>query len=209
MRRLFWFLVALAVLVAALAVADVVVRHRVQRTVASRIERSSPGSRATVRITSFPFVGRLAFGGQVPRLSAEVTDVRAGGIRFSRIRLSLVDLRVSRRQLVHGRIQVLSLRRGRVVAVVPQSEVDSAVHAPLELSPGRVGVGGLSAPVTLSVDRGRLTIAAGGLTSVSLPLPQLDVLPCVTTAHIEQRALRLSCRFHGVPSLLAGATFGA
>jgi hypothetical protein len=75
-RRAIVVLVLLAVI---LAVGDVVAKDGVQSAIASRIEDRDPGSHATVTISSFPFVGRLAASGAVPSLDAVVTDLHEGG----------------------------------------------------------------------------------------------------------------------------------
>jgi len=207
-RRLFGLLVALAVLVAALAVADIVVRHRVQSAIASRIEATVPGSHATVRIDSFPFVGRVVASGRVPQITADVTDVHADGLRFSRIDLTIHNLKVSRHQLTHGKVQALSISRGRVVAVVPQAEISAAVHTPLQLTAGHAQVNGRRAPATVDVAGGRLALVAPGLPALSVGIPELDILPCVSSARVVDRAVRLSCRFHRLPGFLSGRSFG-
>lgn len=209
MRRLFGLLIALAVLVAALAVADIVVRHRVQSAIASRIEAESPGSHATVRISSFPFVVRLVASGRVPKITADVTDVDGDGLRFSRIDLTIHNLEVSRHQLTRGKVQVRSIGRGRVVAVVPQAEIGAALHAPIELTAGHARVDGRTVPATVDVSGGRLALVAAGVPAVSVAVPELDILPCVSSARVVERAVRLSCRFHGLPAFLSGASFGA
>ncbi len=199
--------VVLAIIIGGLSIADVVVKDSVQSAVASRIESRSPGSHASVRISSFPFVGRLAVSGDVPKLVADVTNVDAGAITFSSVRLTITDLKVDRGQLYHGRVKPISIQRGRVVASIAQSSVDSAVHLPLVLRPGRVRTGPISVPARLTVSGDRIGFSAAGLPSLSIVIPVLDILPCVGSARIVTGAVRLSCRFRALPPLLFGADF--
>jgi hypothetical protein len=207
-RRLIVWLIVLAVIAGALAILDHFAKDRAQSAIASRIEASSPGSHATVAITSFPFLGRLAVSGHVPELRAEVTDVKAGDITFSSIHLTVDNLTVSRDDLFSGKVKATSIQRGRVVADISQAAVDSIVHMPLVLGPGRVSVDGVDVPVTLTVSGGRIGFTASGLPSLSIPIPVLDVLPCVGSGRVVSGAVDLSCRFRSLPPVLK-ATFGA
>jgi hypothetical protein len=207
-RRLITLLLVLAVIAGAFAIVDHVAKDRAQSDIASRIEASSPGSHATVRITSFPFLGRLGVSGHVPELQARVTDVKAGNITFSSIRLTVDDLDVNRDDLFKGKVKPISIRRGHVVAAISQAAVDSLVHLPLVLQAGRVSAAGVSVPVHLKVTGGSVSFSAAGLPSLSITIPVLDVLPCVGSARVVKGAVHLSCRFRKLPSLLTNTTFG-
>ncbi len=200
--------VTLAVLAAVASVADVVVRERAQTAIAARIESRSPGSHAAVTISSFPFLGYLGASGTVPALRADVSGVTVGNLRIEAVDLRVDDLKVSRSKLVHGEIQPLSIRRGTVLAVISQSAVDAFSHVPVTLGRGTVGVAGFDVAARVAVAAGAVTIAVGnGLASIRVPVPQLDILPCVGTARLVPGALELSCSFRSLPGILAGTTF--
>jgi LmeA-like phospholipid-binding len=206
-RRLFVLLLVLAVIVGGLALVDHFVKDKAQSAIASHIEAESPGSHAQVTISSFPFLGHLAVSGTVPEIRADVTDVTAGSIEFSSIRLTIYDLKVNRNKLFSGKVKAVSIQRGRVVAVIPQSTVASIAHLPLTLGNGTVSADGVSVPADLSVSGDTISFSASGLGSFSIAVPALDVLPCVSSAKVVTGALRLSCRFTALPSLLSGTSF--
>ncbi len=208
MRKLLGLLVVLAVLFGIFSIIDVVVRLGVQGAIADRIESRSPGSHADVKISSFPFLGHLALSGTVPSMDADVTDVTDGDLHFSRIDLHVTDLEVERGQLDDGTVQPVSIERGRVVAYLSQSSVDALAHVPLRLGNGTVELDGVTAPVTLTVTDGAVVVTvAQGLPSFSVPVPDLDILPCVGAARVVPGSLHVSCRFTTLPGLLADAHF--
>jgi hypothetical protein len=202
-RRLFGLILILAVIVGGLALVDHVVKDKVQSVLASRIEKELPGSHATVTITSFPFLGHLAASGTVPQMQASVTNVTSGDLAFSSIRMNLVDLKIRRNDLFSGKVTPLSIRRGRVVATVPQSSVDSISKLPLVLGAGTVSAQGVTVPAKLSISGDTVTFSASGLSSFSLAVPALAVLPCVSAARVVSGAVRLTCRFTALPSVLS------
>jgi hypothetical protein len=208
LRKLLAVVLVLAVLAAVLAVVDVVVRKGVERTMADRIEARTPGSHAHVSIASFPFLGYLAGAGRVPSMRVDVTGVTEGGLHFERIDLKVDDLDVNRSKLEHGQVQVRSIRVGTVVAEISQAALDAYAHLPVTLGRGTVGVAGISTAAHATIATGEITVAlSNGLASIKVPVPDLDILPCVGSAQILPGVLRLSCTFRSVPGFLAGTTF--
>jgi hypothetical protein len=189
-------------------VVDVVVRKGVERTMADRIEANTLGSHAHVSISSFPFSGYLAVAGRVPALRVDVTGVTVEGLRFESIELKVEDLEVDRGRLEHGQVQVRSIRVGTVVADISQSALDAYAHLPVTLGQGTVGVAGVTAAAHATIAAGEIRVAlSNGLASIKVPVPDLDILPCVGSAQIRPGVLRLSCTFRTVPSFLAHTTF--
>jgi hypothetical protein len=71
-----------------------------------------------------------------------------------------------------------------------------------------VPAAGVSVSVDVSIVNDAVVVAPGhGLPSINVPIPVLDILPCVGSARIVPGALRLSCRFHTLPGLLSHTTF--
>jgi hypothetical protein len=208
LRKLLAVVLVVAVLGAVLAVVDVVVRRGVERTMADRIEARTPGSHARVSISSFPFLGYMAAAGRVPSMRVDVTGVTEAGLRVESIDLKVDDLDVSRSRLEHGQVQVSSIRVGTVVAEISQSALDAFAHVPVTLGHGTVGVAGVSTAAHATIATGEITVALGnGLASINVPIPDLDILPCVGSAQILPGVLRLSCTFRSVPGFLANTTF--
>jgi hypothetical protein len=208
LRKLLATVLVLALLAAVLSVVDVVVRHRVETTIAQRIEAKSPGSHAVVTISSFPFLGYLAVAGRVPSLRADITGVTDGSLHIERIDLQVKDLKVSRSKLLHGQVQVQSIRRGTVVAEISQSAFDALTHVPVTLGQGTIGVAGINVGVHATITPGAVSLALGhGLPDIRIPVSELDILPCVGSAQVLPGVLRLSCTFKSLPGFLSGTTF--
>ena len=104
-----------------LGVADVFIRRGVQESVADRIETFTPGRTPPVKISSFPFLGRLAVSGTVPTLRADVTGVTVGNLSLGPIDLTVSNLKLSRHELFRGEVQAVSIGRSEVVVDVPQT----------------------------------------------------------------------------------------
>lgn len=201
------FVLALAVVLAALAVIDVVGTDAVQSAVANRIEKDSPGSHATVTLASFPVLARIAAAGTVPSLTAVVGDLRAGRLVLSRVVLHLSDLRVSRSGLLHGQVRPLSIGSGTVSVTVSQASVDADTGLPITLGAGTVGVGSVGVPASARVVGDRVEVEVAGVVSFALEVPALDVVPCVGRAVIVPGAVELACSFASLPPLLRHASF--
>jgi hypothetical protein len=205
-RRLIGVLVVVAIIVGGLALGDIWVRHRVQTVLASHIQSEFPGSRAAVDITSFPFVGRLAVSGTVPKLTADVTGVQAGGFTFATIDVVVDDLKVDTSKLTSRRLVLQSISSGSVTADVTQASIDQQTKVPITLGSGTVELAGYSIRPTLSVSGTQVTISVAPLPSVTISIPVLSILPCVGAAVIVPGALRLSCSLTALPPVLAGFT---
>lgn len=209
MRRALILVVVLAFLAGVLAVVDVLVKDGVQAAIADRIESRSPGSTASVRITSFPFVGRIAVSGTIPELRVRVRDLQAGSLRFATVDLDVHQLTVDRSQLTRGSVRVTRIRAGTVVASVAQADLDRELHVGVHLGRGTVSYAGLTVSPVLSVAGDEVSVGIRGLPTVSFRVPTLEVLPCVGAATVVPGALRLSCSFRSVPGILSGQTFHA
>jgi hypothetical protein len=202
-RRLIGVLVVVAIMVGGLALGDTVARHRVQTGAAKAIEATLPGSTATVSISSFPFLGRLAVAGTVPQLTADVDQVTAAGFTFDDVDLVVHDLKFDTSQLWRGRLKLDSISSGTVTAELPQSSIDHATGLPVTLGSGTVGVAGVQIPATVAVVDNKVTLTLPLIAPITFTVPQLSILPCVGSAVIHSGVIDLSCDFTQVPSALA------
>jgi hypothetical protein len=203
-RRLIGALVVVALLVAALAVADVVVRHRVQSALAGHIEEQLPGSRASVAISSFPFVGRLAMSGTVPEVTAKVSNVAEGGITLEQVDVELSRLKVDNGQLIHRRVVLQGIGSGTVTAEISQATVDQQLGAPLTLGAGTVELDGVQARPPITASGSAISLGLPSLPPLRIPAPVLSILPCLSSASVVPGALEVSCQLASLPPLLAG-----
>ncbi len=202
MRKLIVAVVIIAVLVVAASIVDVVIRHRVEQAVATQIDDQVPGAHAQVSISSFPFVGRLATSGNVPTLTAHVTGVQAGPVALDTVDVVVHDVKVARSQLVHGKVQLQSIREAVVTAVVSQASLDHQIGLPVTLGAGSVGVAGLQVPARLAVVNNRIDIRVAPLPAISVTIPLTTLLPCIGGATLSPGQLTVTCSTHQLPPAL-------
>jgi hypothetical protein len=205
MRKLVATVLFLAILVAIGSGVDVYLRHRAEHETATRIEQRVPGAHATVDISSFPFVIRLAASGTVPELTADVTGATVDGLSFANIHLDVHDLQVKRSSLLQGRVEVTDIRLAVIEATVDQAAVAKAVGLPVTFGEGTVGLAGIQAPAHISIEANTIHITVPGLPSISVSIPTLAVLPCVSSASIHPGELQLSCTTTTIPPALTEA----
>lgn len=207
MRRLIGVLVAIAVILGLLAFGDVWVRHRVQTLIAQHIESEEPGSTATVHITSFPFVGRLAVSGNIPRLDADVRDVSASGLTFSDIDVDVHGVKVDNGKLTSREVVLQGIASGSVTGDITQESIDRLTGISVVLGSGTVEVAGATLTPSVSVTDGDIVVTLPHLPTLRIPIPRLSILPCVGSVAIIPGALRVSCQLSELPPALTDATF--
>jgi len=206
-------LLLLAVVVGLLAAADLGVRSvaesQLRDRVAASVQSAGP---TTVRIESFPFLGRLLTSGGVPRIRISVADITAERLTFARVSLDLEDVTFDRSRLLSQRQVVLqSLRRGTVVAEVTQDRLSGLLGVPVTLERGRVRVrvAGQVFTAAASVTDNTLRVTVAGLSLPALRIPRIGLLPCVADAEIVAGLLRLSCQVDKLPTELLGRPLDA
>jgi hypothetical protein len=208
LRRLIALIVGVAIIVAGLAVADIWTRHKVQSVVADHIDSQFPGSHATVAISSFPFVGRLITSGTVPKLTVDVNGVQVDGVTFGAIDLVVHQLKVDKSQLTSAKVVLESISSGSVTAQLPQASIDQKLGQDLSLGAGTVSLDGVTVTPVVTVSANEVNLGLPGLPSVSVPIPQLSLLPCVGAAVIVPGALQVSCALTSLPPALANYSAG-
>lgn len=201
--------VLLAILAAVLTVGDIEARIYTEHTFAHRIDVNVPGAHATVKITSFPFVGRLLTSGTVGRIRAHVVDATFGQYSFDTIDVAVSGVRLDRTALIHDqRIQVLGIDKGTVTADMTEVAIDKALGGlPVQLDDGivRLTVKGISVVGTLSVSGNQLRIDVPGA-PIKVAIPKLPLLPCASSAVVTTGHLSVTCVLTGIPPALVGAT---
>lgn len=203
MRKLVVFLVVVGLLY---TIGELVAQRWAGDRLAKRVDTELPGAKASATISSFPMVGRLVVDGTVRQVSVHITGATDGSLRFNDINMRIVDLRLSRQQLVeHQRFVVKGVRRVVVNADLSQASVAHAVGLPLQLGDGTVGLAGVHVHAQLRVDGQRVIVTLGSLREVSFSVPDLSVLPCVGGASIHPGVLRLSCTTTTVPQTIVNA----
>jgi hypothetical protein len=206
LRRLIALLIGVAIVVAGLSVADIWIRHKVQGVVASHVEDQFPGSHATVSISSFPFVGRLITSGTVPKLTVDVTGVQVDGVTFGAIDIVAHKLKVDTSKLTSAKVVLQGLSSGSVTADLPQASIDQKAGLDITLGSGTVTLAGVSVRPDVSVSGTTVMLGLAGLPTISIPIPQLSLVPCVTAAVVVPGALQISCTLTALPPALANYT---
>ncbi|MDQ2729446.1 MAG: hypothetical protein M3Y91_16650 [Actinomycetota bacterium] len=202
MRKLIVAVGILAVIVVAAGIADVVVRHHVEGAIATQIDDQVPGSHAQVTISSFPFVGRLAASGSVPTLAAHVTGVQAGPVALDTVDVVVHDIRVARGQLVHGKVQLESIREAVITAQVSQASLDHQIGVPVTIGAGTVGLAGVQVPARLGVVNNRIDIQVPPLPAISVTIPLTNLVPCIGAASLSPGRLTVTCTTDQLPPAL-------
>ena len=203
MRRLIGVLVAIAVILGLLSLGDVWVRHRVQTVMADHLQSELPGSTASVHISSFPFLGRLAASGKVPEVDANVRDVSVEGLDFSNIRVLIHGLQVDNARLTSREVVLQKITSGSVTGDITQSSIDHLSGAPITLGSGTVEVAGITVTPAVTIAGGHIVVSLGHLPPLRIPIPQISILPCVGSAAIVPGAIRVSCQLTELPPALA------
>jgi hypothetical protein len=195
--------VVAVILLVLLGIADVGARIYAQGRAETQIGHRVPGSRSSVHISSFPFVGKLAATGKVDKITARVKHASAGIFSFDEVDVVLKGVRINRNQLLSGHVEVDSINIGTVKADMSEQAVDQALggRATVHLAPGgaQVTIAGVTvtAPVALVNSALQLTVAGQ---AISIPIPKLPLLPCVATVAVVRNYLEVSCTFHQVPT---------
>lgn len=203
MRRLIGVLVVIAVILGGLTVVDVWARHRVQTVMADHIQSELPGSRASVRISSFPFLGRLAASGTVPQLNADVHGVSVAGLDFANIDVVVHGLKVDNGKLTSREVVLQGISSGSVVGDITQASIDRLTGVSVALGTGTVQVAGVTVAPSVEVSGGAIVVSLAHLPAIRIPIPQLSILPCVGAVAIVPGALRVSCQLTQLPPALA------
>ena len=206
MRRLIGVLVAIAVIIGILAIGDVWARHRVQTVMAQHIQSELPGSKASVHISSFPFLGRLAASGKVPEVDANVRDVSAAGLNFSNIRVLIHGLQVDNAKLTSREVVLQKISSGSVVGDITQASIDHLSGAPIVLGSGTVELAGITVTPAVTISENHIVVTLGHLPPLQIPIPQISILPCVGSAAIVPGAVRVSCQLTQLPPALANVS---
>lgn len=192
-----------------LGVADVVVRHTVEADIAKHIEAQVPGTSASVHISSWPFVGRLAASGTVPDLRAQVRGVKIGPFAVDSVDIVVQDIKVSRSDLARGKVVLKSIRTAAIEGVISQQSLDSGLGLPVTLGAGTVGLAGVQVAARVAVSSDRLTIGVPPLPPITLPLLPAALLPCSANAVISVGQITLTCTTSSIPpALLSAAAAG-
>jgi hypothetical protein len=198
----------------ALVGGDLYARHWADGQLQRRIAAAVPEARnVSASIQSFPFVGRLAWSGEVQGVSAHAGPVTEGRITFDRIDVALRGVRLDRNALLRDQlVRLLGIDSGLVSAVITDQELSQALGGiPLTLTPGRLEatLNGVRVTAVVSLTNNELRLAAPGRAVISLQIPTNKILPCSASAQVLNGRLLLTCVLTAVPAGLVEAALRA
>ena len=187
MRRL---LISVVIIVGLLVGADFGLRVYSESVVARELENGlSLSDRPDVSIEGFPFITHL-MSGDFPEATMKADSIRAGGIPFSRVRVTLHQVSFAASRLIFQGKGTLHAARGSGTAALTASELSNALHdqgVPFDVSfkDGKLVLSDqlTSAEVNASVHARSIEIRSPAGQTVTLPLP--EILPGVTFAGIR------------------------
>jgi hypothetical protein len=203
-------LVALGIVACLLGAADVVLKEMAEDQIASVAHEQIPDAGPTsADIDSFPFVGRLVWGGFVSSVSVTQHDVVAGPLRVARVEVALDGVHLDRGRLFSDREVFLTrVDAGVVTATITDDEISRLIGVAVRFTPGvaHATLRGVEVEVRAAVRDDALILSPAAGAQLRLPIPRIPLVPCVAEANIRDGVIELSCAIDQIPpELLRGA----
>jgi hypothetical protein len=180
-------------------VAEGIAEDQIASIAHQQIQDAGP---TTASIESFPFLGRLAFGGVVKRVVVRQEDVVAGPLQVASVTVDLRGVHIDRGRLLGDReVFLTGIDRGTVTATVTDDEVSRLVRTTVVFTPdiATATVNGVEIRARATVEEGALVLTAEGLPALRLPIPEIPLVPCVAEATIREGVVDLSCSIDEIP----------
>ncbi|MDA8044988.1 MAG: LmeA family phospholipid-binding protein [Actinomycetota bacterium] len=196
-RRRRWpfvLLILLVLLTAAATAVDFIVRDATENAVASDVRTSTHAARATVAISSFPFLYNVAVNGLVDHIVVDDYEVPAGTLRIDQVHLDVHDVRLDRHQLLQDRhVHITSVSRATITVVAKLSSLQSSLANDVGLE-----VTGRSSDA--------LSVQALGRTVATVDLTRIPIVPlCPVTIEHTGGTYRFTCTVAPVPQSVLDA----
>jgi hypothetical protein len=203
-RRLFAFLLVLALLLAGL---DFAAKAWVESKVESAAKKELPPAVAVdATIDSFPILERLAVTGKVKKFSFDMAGIASKPVAVSFLHLELHDIRFDRSSL-WSHPKVTGVGFIDLSATVSEDAIRTLTKADVRLfrtgATLKVGTNTVTARAELQKDGIHLTVAPA--TEVVIPLPSLDIVPCSVRFHFVNGGVIFTCQTTKVPRIFAEA----
>ncbi|CAN5706554.1 hypothetical protein BH20ACT2_BH20ACT2_12800 [soil metagenome] len=189
----------LVIVVVAAALVDVLIRKAMEDSAEERIrDEVSDIAGAAVDIESFPFVGRLAIGGSVPRITVTLDQVVRQQVAVAELRARIDGVTLDRGRLLDGEVLITGLDEVVVSATVVEAAFDAFTPPGVDLRfvPGRVEAvaAGVTVSAELALEGGSLRVdVEGAVPAFSVPLPLGSLLPCEPELEVGDGEIELSC----------------
>lgn len=204
-------LVLLAVLLGAMAYADVRLRGIAEERAEQELAKALPqASGIDVTLDGFPFTLGVLLDGKVEALHVRLAEVEEAGLSAQDLTLDVEDISLDADALLDDRrLVVTDIGRATAQGFVSDAAVSKAVGQTVTFSPGKAKATFRGQEVELKASvKGRvvrLSPSLPGLPSATFPLPPGDVLPCTPELELLPGKLRLSCSIDELPAALKDA----
>jgi hypothetical protein len=216
------FLVFPTVVLLALIVADQGAKGWAESKLAQRAATYyPPGSGSSASIHSFPFIPRLLFTGEVPRVDVNLDDLRIQAVLVRQLSIHVAHVKLDRDEMFRGRVHVSDVGEGTIVATLDGPSLAKAIGADLRFTPagdvevhqriqgvdvkakGKVTFKGNVIMVTPTSVQG-LNVPASRF-AINYRIPGIELLPCQAEAKVIKDAVVLSCDVVDIPAALIQA----
>ena len=216
------FLVLPTVVLLALIVADQGAKGWAESKLAERAASYyPPGSGSSASIHSFPFIPRLLFTGEVPRVDINLDDVRVQAVLVRRLSIHVADVKLDRDEMFRGRVHVRDVGRGTIVATLDGPALAKAAGADVRFTQaGDVEVHQRIQGVDVKA-KGKLTFKDNVITFtptsvqglnvppsrlvISYRIPGKEIVPCQAEVKVTKDTVVLSCDVVDIPAALVQA----
>ncbi|HKY75714.1 MAG TPA: DUF2993 domain-containing protein [Acidimicrobiia bacterium] len=178
-----------------------------------------PGSGSSASIRSFPFIPRLLFTGEVPRVTVNLDDLKIQQVLVRQLSIRVADVRIDRDEIFRGKVHVRDVGQGQIMVTLDGPALAKAIGADVRFtSAGDVEVHERIQGVNVTA-KGKLTVKKDNVitmtpTSVQgAPVPAgrfafnyritgVELLPCAADAKVTKDTVTLSCDVVDVPAAL-------
>jgi hypothetical protein len=177
-----------------------------------------PGSGSSASIRSFPFIPRLIFTGEVPRVTVNLDKLKVQAVLVRQLSIRVSDVKLDRDEIFRGRVHVRDVGQGTIVVTLDGPSLAKAIGADVRFTSagdvevhqkiqgvdvkakGRLTVKGNVITVTPTSVEGR-SVPAGRF-AVNYRIPGVELLPCEAQAKVSRDKLVLSCDVGDIPAAL-------
>lgn len=199
--------VVVVVLVLVAVGVDVGTRVAMEHRLAQRANSYAPNGGVSVTIHAFPWLPNLLAQGRVDKITAHANQLSQGQFVLSNVEVTVTAVRIDRHLLLNQhQLDIVSIETGTLTADMTQANLDQLVGEPVTLGAGsaQVTVDGITVNGSIAVENGVLRLSALGL-PISVPIPSLPLLPCLSNVTIVPGRLVGTCTFNQIPPALKAA----
>jgi hypothetical protein len=216
------FLVFPTVILLALVVADQAAKGWAESKLAERAASYyPPGAGSSASIHSFPFIPRLLFTGEVPRVDVNLDELRIQAVLIRQLSIHASSVKLDRDEVFRGRVHVRDVGEGKIVATLDGPSLAKAIGADLRFTPAgdvevreRIQGVDVRAKGKVTFKGNVITVTPTSVQGLNVPpsrftinyrIPGIEILPCQAEVKVIKDAVVLSCNVVDIPAALVQA----